>query len=883
LDRITNNEHNEAVDDDDDDDVDSPHVTALWFRLPYLNGQRPSRDTPWICFRRSEQYRLEERYLQVAKEGRVIASSSATLISTTTSTTRQDHMQGDEHDIPAATDGSTNRSLYGEASTAPMSNQHDYDDGGDDAYDDPNREDEDTSGGRHPTVAKWYLPDIRKDVLVDQKRHVVSFFHGCPTCRKPHPQQQQHDSNSHGGDVVPPLVPKTCRDLCGACRREQEQQQQQKQQQSVTTGLANGESNSSSNVNDSGEPSSGSTSALINKGLLQPPAISSVMRPTLWRFHGPGDEVRRSTWFLEQNGLQPFDEEAQAILEDAYLFLKWMTVRQVEGDAASASSSSSSTSGSSASPSKNNLDHALLTVEVNAPDGTVRLVQFSSLSQATAIQKGIGAAITIYKRRVYRGAWLQKKRPLEEVFNNHPEEQERQEQNEQIAREISVAESILQAAMENGTLGETMVPNVSLRSIISPPPSPETNRSTSTKDEQEENRLLLYHGPGNDMAVPPSKLWEGEMAKFLVDEDDSNDIDHLCLIVHGIGEMMRSIDVFGLSLPTFGSIIDCCGYLRRNHADIQDAHYFSHTMNPTLSDNNSDASSHSSSTTTSSSRVEYLPVEWHEAFAILSQRRTASSSSSASINGSRGGGRENINDYKKTVMLKDISLRTIPNMREFANDTLMDVLYFMSPEHHDIIVDIVTTEMNVVVEKFRQLTGFTGRISLIGHSLGSIISWDILANQVKNNMSDANTCSALSSFPDIGSLGSIDTLSTRSDRSAGIEPAIHDTPTGSGEGPPRPPQSQQQLSSYPQLDFDVDNFFSLGSPVPVFLMIRNQRKPLSEDFYLNGCRRVFNIFHPYDPGKLFACPMHFVFVRLCFDATFLSLSLFSFIHSGVPY
>ena len=60
-------------------------------------------------------------------------------------------------------------------------------------------------------------------------------------------------------------------------------------------------------------------------------------------------------------------------------------------------------------------------------------------------------------------------------------------------------------------------------------------------------------------------------------------------------------------------------------------------------------------------------------------------------------------------------------------------------------------------------------------------------------------------------------------------------------------QSPDRLSRYPQLAFSVDNFFLLGSPVPVFLMIRNQRKPLSSDFCLRGCRRVFNIFHPYDP------------------------------------
>lgn len=49
------------------------------------------------------------------------------------------------------------------------------------------------------------------------------------------------------------------------------------------------------------------------------------------------------------------------------------------------------------------------------------------------------------------------------------------------------------------------------------------------------------------------------------------------------------------------------------------------------------------------------------------------------------------------------------------------------------------------------------------------------------------------------------------------------------------------------LKFSVSNFFMLGSPVAVFLMIRNQRNPLPEHFYLMGCQRVFNIFHPYDP------------------------------------
>jgi hypothetical protein len=149
-------------------------------------------------------------------------------------------------------------------------------------------------------------------------------------------------------------------------------------------------------------------------------------------------------------------------------------------------------------------------------------------------------------------------------------------------------------------------------------------------------------------------------------------------------------------------------------------------------------------------------------------------------------------------------------MRQFANDTLMDVLYFMNPKHHATIIDIVVSEMNYVVNRFRKLTGFTGNVSIVGHSLGSIIAWDILDHR------------HLSNGPE--------------------------SPVPQPESTPPEVEEQRQIdSTFPQLDFTVDNAFMLGSPIPVFLMIRNQDAPLSADFTLKGCPRVFNIFHPFDP------------------------------------
>ena len=48
---------------------------------------------------------------------------------------------------------------------------------------------------------------------------------------------------------------------------------------------------------------------------------------------------------------------------------------------------------------------------------------------------------------------------------------------------------------------------------------------------------------------------------------------------------------------------------------------------------------------------------------------------------------------------------------------------------------------------------------------------------------------------------------------------------------------------YPQLDFDVANFFALGSPIPMFLTVRGIEK-LDPDFKLPKCDGFFNIFHP---------------------------------------
>jgi hypothetical protein len=531
-------------------------VSALWCYLPQVNGKAPSKDAPWVFFRQSEQHALEQKYRQVARYKSVVTEAAGP---TCANETAQNVRSDANMAVPSC--ATTDESSSDQSAHKKKSRKRQ------------------TPEPPPPTIAQWYNVNAATDVMVDQQRHAVTFAFSCPTCHEHHIS-------------FAPLSNKRFGEKCNNCIRSNAALEE-------GTGAGND----------------------ANTAFALPP-IAMIRRPTFWRFYGQGDEVRRATWFLDtaRHGLQPFDYNAQAVLEDAYLFLKFISHRR------------------RIDPRKPNdddgavdeeIDESLLTVEVQGPDGTDRLVQFSSLTRATAIQKGLGAAVAIFKRRVYRGAWLAN--PGGDTTDEH-------------------ADSLVES------LGATTVPDASLRSVLDP---------CSPMRLKSERRLVKQPSEEDDaaLAVPADRLLVGDLAKHLRDENDGK-IDHLCLIVHGIGEMLRSVDLFGLTLPNLSSV---CGSMRSNHAEVQEAH--TPFMYP--------SSLHATSSTFG--RVEYLPVEWHESFAILTQRRAPF---------------PNAGDHRN-VMIKDVSLTTIPNMREFANDTLMDVLFFMSPEHHQIILDVVTDEMNL--------------------------------------------------------------------------------------------------------------------------------------------------------------------------------------------
>ena len=88
-------------------------------------------------------------------------------------------------------------------------------------------------------------------------------------------------------------------------------------------------------------------------------------------------------------------------------------------------------------------------------------------------------------------------------------------------------------------------------------------------------------------------------------------------------------------------------------------------------------------------------------------------------------------EYGVKKQVVSITPQTIPFVRDIANNFVIDVLFYLTPEFHHRISTFATKKLNYVYTKFLELNpDFKGNCSIIGHSLGSVITFDILNSQL---------------------------------------------------------------------------------------------------------------------------------------------------------
>nr|CAD7198841.1 unnamed protein product [Timema douglasi] len=325
------------------------------------------------------------------------------------------------------------------------------------------------------------------------------------------------------------------------------------------------------------------------------------------------------------------------------------------------------------------------------------------------------------------------------------------------------------------------------------------------KVEFPNKETVVFHGPnvmvhflqgaaldvwGNTPQTPsrPRVVKRG-VDEFDIDEGEPAAVDHVLFLVHGIGS------VCDLKFRKVEEVVD---EFRSLSLQLVQSHF------------------RSSYDLGRVSRIEVLPVSWH-----------------ATLHGEATG-----IDRK----LKSITLRSIPKLRHFTNDTLLDILFYTSPVYCQTIMQTVGNELNRLYNLFlNRNPNFQGGVSLGGHSLGSLILFDLLYHQkpppqdqappAADSSVDTNTIDDENSNP--GAAGNKVPPEQRK-----LNHQVSYMMGNAGTGQP--------CISYPQLTFQPLAFFALGSPIAMFVTVRGI-ETLGEDFCLPTCPGFFNIFHPFDP------------------------------------
>ncbi|XP_026835119.1 uncharacterized protein LOC6542851 isoform X2 [Drosophila erecta] len=271
-----------------------------------------------------------------------------------------------------------------------------------------------------------------------------------------------------------------------------------------------------------------------------------------------------------------------------------------------------------------------------------------------------------------------------------------------------------------------------------------------------------------------------DLDDFTIEQGESQRVDHLLFMVHGIGSAcdlkMRSVE----------EVVDDFRVIAQQ---LVQSHYKNSTDMGLVG------------------RVEVLPISWH--------------------------GHLHSEELGIDEKLKSITLESIPRLRNFTNDTLLDVLFYTSPKYCQKIMNTVADALNDVYLKYRMRhPEFNGGVSLAGHSLGSLILFDLLCHQEPLKESEEENKN-----PD---------QVPQKQTSQKVQLPTSDLLPKQVSYAMGPEGTGQPVITYTQLIFHPKKFFALGSPIGMFVTIRGIDK-LGLDFHLPTCPGFYNIFHPFDP------------------------------------
>ncbi|CAO3623533.1 unnamed protein product [Cunninghamella blakesleeana] len=292
-------------------------------------------------------------------------------------------------------------------------------------------------------------------------------------------------------------------------------------------------------------------------------------------------------------------------------------------------------------------------------------------------------------------------------------------------------------------------------------------------------------------------------------EGERRQINHVIFAVHGIGQKMT--ERFGLTfvhdINVLRKTMKQC-YLEALPSSFRKKH------------NNSNG-------------IQVLPILWRKDISFGMANDSENNSSETDI-----GMRCTTDDGCPT--LEEITLDGAPMYRTLVSDVFLDIPLYMTQKYREQMTIVITNEINRVynlfIERHPEFLKNNGKVSILGHSLGSLLAFDILSTQPMTSLETS--------------------LAKSKDK--------------------LPLPTEKKI---PSLSFKVDNFFAVGSPLGLFLLLRgfkiSSRKALAQGsitdwnetsanmlndhhhqhhhhqhsipYYYPAVENLYNIFHRSDP------------------------------------
>ncbi|EGG15978.1 DDHD domain-containing protein [Cavenderia fasciculata] len=197
-----------------------------------------------------------------------------------------------------------------------------------------------------------------------------------------------------------------------------------------------------------------------------------------------------------------------------------------------------------------------------------------------------------------------------------------------------------------------------------------SHSSSSSNNQQQQQQQHNHNTPLPPIPTTKTHKVEATVAMDTTNPSINNDyiaqeknIDHLILLVHGIGKHEENWRSKIAKVNTLFESVCKATFIEKN--------------------------------------IKFVGVEWHSALHL-----------------------------KTDALIQKVTPPSIPVVHALINHTLLDILFWTSPTYSQTIYTEVGDQLNAVYQNFiKEHPTFTGKVHVLAHSLGSMITYDILCHQ----------------------------------------------------------------------------------------------------------------------------------------------------------